>query len=98
MANFHVYMLASRSRTLYTGVTRNLVARLLWHRQSTTSFAARYRCTRLVYVEVTPSAVAAFARESQIKGWRRARKIALIQSVNPGWDDLVETLGLLRGS
>ena len=95
MANFHVYILASRSRTLYTGVTRNLPARLMWHRSSTKGFAARYRCTRLVYVESTPVATAAFDRESQIKRWTRAKKIALIETLNPAWDDLVVTLRLL---
>lgn len=96
MSNFHVYILASRSRTLYTGVTRDLVTRLVWHRSATKGFVALYKCTRLVYVEHTPSAEAAFARETQIKRWTRAKKLALIEAQNPAWDDLIVTLDLLR--
>ena len=95
MRTLYVYILASRSRTLYTGVTGNLPARLMWHRQATTGFVARYSCTRLVYFEATSSPRAALDRETQIKRWRRAKKLALITAFNPAWDDLAVTMHLL---
>jgi putative endonuclease len=88
MRTFHVYILASRSRTLYVGVTNDIVRRLAQHRSAANSFSAQFRCTRLVYVESASDARSAIAREKQIKNWRREKKIALIQSTNPAWDDL----------
>ena len=86
---FHVYILASQSRVLYTGVTRDLIRRLYQHRQGLVrGFTHRYHVNRLVYFEETPSARAAFEREHQIKGWSRQKKLALIESVNAGWLDL----------
>jgi putative endonuclease len=85
---FFVYILASRSRTLYTGVTNDLQVRLQEHRSGECAFTAKYRIDRLVYWETTDNPLAAIQREKQIKGYRRAKKIALIASVNPGWDDL----------
>ena len=88
MRTFHVYILASRSRALYIGVTGNLVARLASHRAGNVSTTSRFRIERLVYAETTSDARSAIRREKQIKGWTRARKLALISSANPGWDDL----------
>jgi len=89
---FHVYILASRRRTLYIGVTSNLNGRLSQHRNGTGSkFTAKYKTTRLVYAEATPSATVAIEREKQIKRWRRDKKIALIESINPHWTDLTYT-------
>ena len=88
MLTFYVYILASRSRTLYVGVTNDLPRRLAQHRAATSEFSARYRCVRLVFVETAPDARAAITREKQLKRWRREKKIALIQRLNPGWDDL----------
>ncbi len=89
MPTFHVYILASHSRTLYVGVTRDLIRRLYQHRTGELpGFSLRYRTHKLVYFEATTEARAAFARERQIKGWTRAKKIALIESVNAGWEDL----------
>jgi putative endonuclease len=86
---FSVYILASHTRTLYIGVTSNLGRRLEQHRiATTTSFTTRYRIQRLVYVETYTRAVDAIAREKQLKGWKRARKLALIEDANPRWDDL----------
>jgi putative endonuclease len=88
---FYVYILASRSRVLYTGVTRDLLRRVHQHRLGQIAgFTQRYHVTRLVYFEETPSARAAFEREHQIKGWSRAKKIQLIESVNAGWLDLAK--------
>jgi putative endonuclease len=70
------------------GVTNNLLVRLAQHRSSDDSFTARYRITRLVYFEVTQNVAAAIAREKQLKSWRREKKLTLIASINPGWDDL----------
>ena len=88
MRNYYVYILANRSRRLYVGVTNNLLVRLARHRRGESEFTARYRITRLVYFEVTSQVTVAIAREKQIKSWRRAKKIALVQSLNSGWDDL----------
>ena len=91
MRQFYVYILASRSRSLYIGVTSNMARRLQEHRNGTASqHTARYRIHRLVHVESTGDSRAAIAREKQIKGWNRAKKIALIESQNPAWEDLSE--------
>lgn len=87
--NYHVYIVASWTRVLYIGVTNDLEVRLHQHRTANNnSFAARYRTHRLVYVETYSWIQDAIAREKQLKGWCRDRKIALIESMNPGWDDL----------
>lgn len=89
LRTFHVYLLASRSRTLYVGVTGNLLARLQQHRTCLTpGFTSRYRIHRLVHVEETDDIHAALAREKKIKGWRRSKKVALIEADNPTWEDL----------
>jgi putative endonuclease len=88
-AHFSVYILASRSRVLYTGVTRDLQRRVYQHRLGLVpGFTQQYHVNRLVYFEDTPSARAAFDRERQIKGWSRQKKIQLIESTNAGWLDL----------
>ena len=83
-----VYLLASRSRALYIGVTSDLVRRLAEHRAGESEFTARYGIDRLVYVEEYPEARDAVARERQLKGWTRAKKVALIERENPTWRDL----------
>ena len=88
MRTYSVYILASRSRTLYIGFTNDLVVRLHQHREASRGFTAQYRITRLVYVEVTHDVRAAIAREKQLKQWVRRKKIGLIERENPGWDDL----------
>jgi putative endonuclease len=85
---YHVYILASRSRRLYIGVTNNLIRRLGMHRDGQVHTTARYRIVRLVYVETTDDVRAAIAREKQLKGWVRRKKLALISAANPTWDDL----------
>jgi putative endonuclease len=94
---FYVYLLSNTHRTLYLGVTSNLMRRLAEHRSfQWGGFTSRYRVTRLVYFETTPNARAAIAREKQIKAWSRSKKIALIESVNPEWIDLAEEWLLKR--
>ena len=88
MRTYWVYILASKSRRTYIGVTNNLQRRLHQHRSGLVHTTMRYKLFRLVYVECTTDVVAAITREKQLKGWRRARKLALISSVNPTWDDL----------
>jgi putative endonuclease len=91
MQSYFVYIMTNRSGTLYTGVTRNLEGRVLQHRsKSVSGFTKRYNITRLVYYEVFSNVHDAIAREKQIKGWRREKKIVLIDSINPDWQDLSE--------
>jgi putative endonuclease len=91
MSEYYVYILASRSRTLYVGVTNDLQRRLHEHRDhSRAGFTSRYHVTRLVYFESTPDVKSAIEREKQIKSWSRRRKIELVESMNPTWLDLSE--------
>jgi putative endonuclease len=89
MKEYCVYIMTNRSGTLYTGVTNDLPRRVYEHQHKLIpGFTAKYNITRLVYFETTSDIRAAIGREKQIKGWLRAKKIALIESVNPNWDDL----------
>ncbi len=89
MRHYSVYIMTNRSRTLYTGVTNDLQHRVYEHRQKMGSkFTRKYNITRLAYYENYSDIRDAIAREKQIKGWRRAKKIALIESTNPEWQDL----------
>ncbi|MCB9153949.1 MAG: GIY-YIG nuclease family protein [Caldilineae bacterium] len=91
MHQYFVYIMANVSGTLYTGMTGNLERRVDEHKQKLVpGFTARYNITRLVWFESTPDVKSAIAREKQIKGWLRAKKVALIESVNPQWRDLSE--------
>jgi len=86
---YYVYIMTNKSRTLYTGVTNDLERRVYEHKQKLVpGFTARYNITRLVYFEATEDVQAAIVREKQIKGWLRRKKIALIESANPRWEDL----------
>ena len=88
---YFVYIITNRSKTLYTGVTNSLMRRVWEHKTGNGSeFAARYKLDRLVYYERFEDVRNAIAREKQIKGWLRVKKIALIASVNPAWRDLSE--------
>ena len=87
---FWVYILTiSSGNAMYIGVTNNLENRVWEHRTGVGSeFAKKYRIRRLVYAEEYDNPTDAIAREKQLKGWLRRRKVALIDSVNPGWEDL----------
>ncbi len=88
---YFVYIMTNRSKTLYTGVTSNLVRRVRDHKTRIGSqFAAKYRVDRLVYFERFEDIRNAIEREKQIKGLLRIKKIALIVSFNPAWRDLSE--------
>ena len=83
-----MYLLASRSRALYVGVTNDVARRGAEHRAGLSVHTARYRIDRLVRVEAYPTPRDAIAREKQIKGWRREKKVALVALDNPTWRDL----------
>lgn len=90
-----VYIMASaRNGTLYTGVTSDLHRRVLEHRHGATpGFASRYGCERLVWHERHDDIETAIQRETSIKRYRRAWKLRLIETLNPGWDDLFDRFG-----
>jgi putative endonuclease len=87
---FYVYILASDSRELYIGITNNLARRLIEHREGSDPYryVFRHATTRLVHVEMAGAARDAIQREKQLKGWSRRRKLALIEEMNPTWEDL----------
>jgi putative endonuclease len=88
---YYVYIMTNKSRTLYTGMTNNLMRRVYQHKHKLVKgFTSKYNIQYLAYYEVTTSVYAALQREKQIKGWLRAKKIALIESMNPDWKDLSE--------
>jgi putative endonuclease len=90
---YYVYILASDFGSLYVGVTNDLERRILEHRcKLVEGFTKKYNLTKLVYVEECGEVLDAITREKQIKGWRRAKKVALIESLNPGWHDLGDGL------
>jgi putative endonuclease len=90
--SYYVYMMSSRHRSaLYTGFTNSLERRIAQHKSRLIQgFTSRYYSDKLVYFEETTDVWAAIAREKEIKGWTRAKKVALVESVNPGWCDLSE--------
>ena len=86
---FFVYILASKSRRLYTGMTNSLIRRVLQHKEGETEgFTKRYRIDRLVYFETFRYVNNCIAREKQIKSWSRDKKLELIHGFNPTWEDL----------
>ncbi|MGH9606511.1 MAG: GIY-YIG nuclease family protein [Terracidiphilus sp.] len=86
---YFTYILASRSHTLYIGVTGDLQRRVFEHKwKEHDGFTERYNCDRLVWFERYQDVGKAIARETQLKGWRREKKIALIEKTNPAWVDL----------
>ncbi|HLH09414.1 MAG TPA: GIY-YIG nuclease family protein [Terriglobales bacterium] len=91
---YWVYIIASRSRTLYTGITDDIYRRTLEHKTGETDgFTKRYHVNRLVYFETFKYVNNAIRREKQIKSWDRAKRLALIHSMNPTWLDLAEDWG-----
>ena len=91
MKLYYVYVLASITRVLYIGITGNFEQRINEHRahKYPDSFTSRYNVTRLVYFEEYTRVEDAITREKQLKGWRRSKKVRLIEGFNPGWKDLV---------
>lgn len=96
---YYVYILASLSRRLYIGITRDLERRVWEHQQGihSNSFTARYHINRLVWFAETMDVREAILREKQLKGWLRAKKIALIEETNPEWMDLSRQVPRFEG-
>ena len=93
--DYYVYILSNNHKNvIYTGVTNNLVKRVYEHKMhlDKRSFTSRYNVENLIYYEVTSHVEAAIQREKQIKSWNRKRKNALVESKNPDWIDLYETI------
>ena len=93
--NYYVYILASATNyTVYIGVTSDLIRRVYEHREhlNPDSFTSKYGVHKLVYFEQTNDVKSALEREKQLKGWRRSKKNALIESMNPEWKDLYPEL------
>ncbi len=86
---FYVYIVASKSGVLYIGFTNNLMRRVAEHKRDLVDgFTKQYQCHKLVYSEYYSWVQEAIGREKEIKKWRREKKIKLIESVNPEWNDL----------
>ena len=91
MQKYYVYIMTNKSRTLYTGMTNDLERRFYDHKHKLVKgFTSRYNITRLVWYEAFDDVEQAIEGEKKIKGWRRSKKIALIDSVNSEWKDLAE--------
>lgn len=89
MRDFYVNIIASPTRTIYTGVTNNLERRTWEHRERINpGFASEHGCDRLVHAETFASIRDAITREKEIKGWRRSQKFALIERENAAWEDV----------
>ena len=89
LKQYYVYIMSNKSKTLYIGVTNNLERRVYEHKNKLLEgFTKKYNITQLVYYEVTESVEAAIKREKQLKNWKRAWKIELIESMNKDWKDL----------
>ena len=88
---YYVYIMSSHSKRLYVGMTNDLYRRVWEHKSELIEgFTKRYNLKMLVYYETADDVRAVIVREKQIKGWLRSRKIELIESFNPEWDDLAE--------
>ncbi len=95
---YYVYIMSSHSKRLYIGMTSDLYRRVAEHKQGLVEgFTKRYNLKMLVYYETTNEVRAAIEREKYLKGWRRSRKMELIESFNPEWDDLAMTWFKERG-
>ncbi|MCH8209635.1 MAG: GIY-YIG nuclease family protein [Nitrospinae bacterium] len=89
MKKYYVYIMTNGSGTLYTGMTNDLMKRVWEHKEGKSAgFTQKYKTKRLVYFEDTQNVRAAIEREKQIKGWVRKKKIELVESMNPKWEDL----------
>lgn len=91
--NFYIYILASESGTLYTGVTNNLKKRIYEYKNDLLDgFSKKYQCHKLVYSEETSDIESAIAREKQIKNWNRKKKEVLIKKTNLSWKDMYNAI------
>ena len=91
--DYYTYIMASRSRVIYVGVTNDLQRRVYAHKSGKGSrFTRRYHVKRLVWYQRYTEAREAIAMEKRLKGWRRSKKVTLIEQMNPDWRDLATTL------
>ena len=89
MVTYYVYIMSSQSGILYTGITSKLNKRVGEHKEGQIpGFTRTYKVTRLVYYESMQDVNVAIAREKQIKGWRREKRVKLIETINRNWNDL----------
>jgi putative endonuclease len=94
MKSGYTYIMGSSTGTLYIGVTSDIYTRTQQHKNRTfEGFSKKYNCTRLLYYEQNEDISQSIAREKQLKGWRREKKLNLIRTQNPGFKDLAETWG-----
>ena len=91
---YYVYILASRrDGAIYVGVTNDIVRRIYEHRTKVIQgFTSKYNITRLVWFEIYEDPISAISREKELKKWKRAWKVQLIEAQNPRWDDLYESI------
>jgi putative endonuclease len=90
---YFVYIMANDHGTIYVGVTGDLQERVVQHKEGTVGcFTKKYHCHKLVYFEEFGEICEAIAREKQLKGWKRERKVELIKKMNPTWFDLYQRL------
>ena len=94
MKNYYIYIMANKTNTtIYIGVTSNLIKRVWEHKNKLVDgFTKHYNVNKLVYYEETTDVNSAIAREKQLKGWNRAKKNKLIDSINPNWKDLYDDI------
>ena len=92
MKNYYIYIMANKTNTtIYIGITSDIIKRVWEHKNKLVGgFTKRYNVNKLVYYEETTDVNSAIAREKQLKGWNRAKKNELIESINPNWDDLYD--------
>ena len=92
MKNYYIYIMANKTNTtIYIGVTSDIMKRVWQHKNKVIDgFTKHYNVDKLVYYEETTDVNSAIAREKQLKGWNRAKKNKLIESINPNWDDLYD--------
>ena len=89
MSDYYVYIMSNRTHVLYIGITNDLERRVAEHKDDKgTGFTHKYHLTRLVYFELYQDVRDAIAREKQLKGWKREKKLSLIEALNPQWSDL----------
>jgi len=95
--SYFTYIMASRSHTLYIGVTEDLLKRVFQHKwKEHEGFTAKYNRDGLVWLEAHQDIAKAISREKPLKSWRRAKKISLIESTNPAWTDFESRMARLR--
>jgi putative endonuclease len=92
--NYYVYILASRKDgAIYVGITNDIVRRIYEHRtKAAPGFTSKYNITRLVWLEIYEDPISAISRERELKKWKRAWKVQLIEGQNPQWEDLYESI------